>query len=293
LIEGTRRLQCTSAITVPHLPTAIKGPAKRILNYLNLRTKRAVLTAKGHCPCCLRTTVFRSFDPWLRDYFLCDHCGSIPRERALMWTINTFVPDWREKVIHESSPVNRGASVRLAQENRRYVASQFFPGVTTGKMVGDVRCENLEALSFPDNSIDLHVTQDVFEHIFNPEAAFREVARTLRPGGAHIFTTPLVQKAESSEICAAIESGKVIHFKTPEYHGNPISGEGSLVTMRWGYDICEKIFQASGLFTQLIYIDALELGIRAEFIEVLVTKKPLHSAGGATANRVELVRSAT
>lgn len=44
--------------------------------------------------------------------------------------------------------------------------------------------------------------------------------------------------------------------------------------MRWGYDICDRIFQVTGLFTQIVYIDALELGIRAEYIEVLVTRKP-------------------
>jgi hypothetical protein len=29
----------------------------------------------------------------------------------------------------------------------------------------------------------------------------------------------------------------------------------------------------SGLFMEMIYIDAIELGIRAEYIEVLVTRK--------------------
>jgi SAM-dependent methyltransferase len=141
-------------------------------------------------------------------------------------------------------------------------------------MRNDVRCENLEALTFRDSSIDLHVTQDVFEHIFNPEAAFREIARTLCPGGAHIFTVPLVEKERVSRRCASLVSGKIVHLREPEYHGNPISAEGSLVTMRWGYDICDLIAKATGLFTQIVYIDALELGIRAEYIEVLVTRKP-------------------
>lgn len=194
-----------------------------------------------------------------------------------MWTIDTFFPDWREKIIHESSPAKRGASVRLAQHCRNYIGTQFFPGARPGSLVDGVRCEDLEALSFEDNSIDLHVTQDVFEHIFHPERAFKEIARTLRPGGMHIFTTPLVRKAGASKVCAAIENGKIIHLEKPEYHGNPISGDGSLVTMKWGYNICDIIFEATGLFTQLIYVDALELGIRAELIEVLVTKKPMGS----------------
>jgi len=234
-----------------------------------------VLKAKGYCPCCSRPTVFRAFNPWLRDHFLCDHCRSLPRERALMWTIETFFPTWRESVIHESSPEKRGASVRLAQQCPRYIESQYLPDVAAGCVVGGVRSENLEALSFPDNSIDLHVTQDVLEHILDPEAGFREIARTLRPGGAHIFTAPLVEKTQPTQRCASLIDGKVVHLRSPEYHGKPNSNEGALVTMRWGYDICDQIFQATGLFTQLVYIDALELGIRAEYIEVLITRKPM------------------
>ena len=50
-------------------------------------------------------------------------------------------------------------------------------------MVQGVRCENLEELTFPDESIDLHISQDVMEHVFQPKRAFAEIARTLRPGG--------------------------------------------------------------------------------------------------------------
>ena len=63
-----------------------------------------------------------------------------------------------------------------------------------------IRFENLEHLSFDNETLDLHITQDVFEHLFDPAAAFREIARTLRPGGAHVFTTPLVQKKRADPI---------------------------------------------------------------------------------------------
>ena len=44
--------------------------------------------------------------------------------------------------------------------------------------------------------------------------------------------------------------------------------------MDWGYDICAFIHQSSGLFTHTVTIDDLHHGIRAEYIEVLVTMKP-------------------
>jgi SAM-dependent methyltransferase len=189
-----------------------------------------------------------------------------------------FFPQWRDLTIHESSPVSgRGASRRLANEAPGYVPSYYYPNVAAGEMVKGVRCEDLENLSFDDESFDLHLTQDVFEHLFNPAAAFREIARTLRPGGAHVFTTPLVRKNEATRFCAALApDGTVIHLvEPPEYHGNPISLEGSLVTVNWGYDIADYIFKACGLFTKLVFIDNIELGIRAEYIEVLLTYKPL------------------
>lgn len=65
----------------------------------------------------------------------------------------------------------------------------------------------------------------------------------------------------------------MIHFHEPEYHGNPVDPEGSLVTVRWGYDIVELIHEASGLVSTLVLIDDLSREIRAELNEVVVTRK--------------------
>ena len=230
----------------------------------------------GFCHCCEQAVKFTADDSWFRDHYICTECGSIPRERALSWSIDKFFPDWRKAKIHESSPVPRGASEKLRQHCDNYIASQYFPGVKSGTEHQGWRCEDLEALSFADSSIDLHISQDVMEHIFCPDRVFQEIARTLKPGGMHIFTVPLVNKIDASEIAAELgEDGVVKHRLAPEYHGNPVSEQGSLVTRRWGYDICDFIFKSSGLFTQIVYLDALEWGIRAEYIEVLLSRKPL------------------
>ncbi|MFZ5830698.1 MAG: methyltransferase domain-containing protein [Planctomycetota bacterium] len=236
---------------------------------------KPVLESAGHCTTCDRNVTFVARNAWLRDHFACSNCGSIPRERALMAVIESYFPNWRELVIHESSPGNRGASLRLRQQCAGYIPSQFFPGEAPGSVVGGMRCENLEALALADESVDLHVTQDVMEHVFHPERAFREIARTLRAGGAHICTVPLVNKTRPSRRRARLlADGQIEHLEPAVYHGNPISEEGSLVTVDWGFDICRHIFDACGLFTQIVQIDDLSRGIRAEYIEVLVTLKP-------------------
>jgi len=236
--------------------------------------KGVILENAGHCYCCDKDTKFVADNEWFRDHYLCTSCGSIPRERALMYCIEKFFPGWRDAVIHESSPIMRSASLKLRNQTGNYIPSQYYPGVTPGEAVNGVRCEDLESMTFEDESIDIHVTQDVMEHLYHPDRAFREVARTLRPGGMHIFTVPLVNKDRPTEVCAELDGeGNVVHLSEPEYHGNPVSDQGSLVTRRWGYDICDFIFESCGLFTEMAYIDALEYGIRAEYIEVLITRK--------------------
>lgn len=132
-----------------------------------------------------------------------------------------------------------------------------------------IRNESLENITYTDSSFDLFITQDVMEHVFNPEKAFREIARVIKKGGAHIFTVPLVNKEKPSERWARPNTDGSINFlKSPEYHG-PFP-----VTMHWGYDICDFIYRASGLYTTIFLMENPKLGIEAEYLEVLITRKP-------------------
>lgn len=229
----------------------------------------------GHCFTCDQDVIFIANDPNHRNHYRCSNCGSVPRERALMQVIETHFPNWRNMTIHESSPSKGGASAYISKECPQYIPSQFFPEQELGSFIGNVRCENLEALTFSDESLDLHITQDVLEHVFHPSKVFSEIARTLKPGGAHIFTTPIVNKHKLSKLRAKVnDNGEISYLFPAKYHGNPISEKGSLVTVDWGFDICQHIFKSCGLFTHITHIDGLSKGIRAEYIEVLITFKP-------------------
>ncbi|KJS36955.1 MAG: hypothetical protein VR74_10635 [Hyphomonas sp. BRH_c22] len=231
----------------------------------------------GHCDICEGPVVFRSDFKWFRDHLLCPVCNSVPRERALMRVIDMYMPNYCRKKIHESSPGGRGVSVKLGRNCPGYSYSHYFPDVPVGKVHrqrGEL-CESLEALTFADKKFDLFITQDVMEHVFDPAAAFREIARVLKPGGMHILTVPLVNKCKPSRQRAARDAdGNIQHIAEPTYHGNPIDDRGSLVTMDWGYDIVEFVRNESGLSTHMVAIDEIERGIRAEYIEVLVCLKP-------------------
>lgn len=231
----------------------------------------------GWCPICEREVTFRASHEWFRDHLICSGCKSIPRERALFKVLKEYFPNYRDLAIHESSPGGRGASIKLYSECKGYSASHYYPDVTRGEIhpKSGYRCEDLEQMTFPDSSFDIFVTQDVMEHIFRPKEAFLEVARVLKPGGAHIFTAPLINKTKKSECWASrSDSGEVIYHHPAEYHGNPVDEKGALVTMHWGYDIANYIVESSNMPTVIIVIDNIDLGIRAEYIDVIVSCKP-------------------
>jgi len=229
----------------------------------------------GRCPICRAEVTFTSRYKWYRDHLRCPRCGSVPRERALMYVIQTFYPHWRELRIHEMAPIGRGASVKL-REAAGYEASQYFPSLPPGERTppGWIN-QDAENLTYADDSFDLVVTQDVFEHIFDIDRAFCEIRRTLRPGGAHVFTTPLVRKARPTERRASrAADGSIRHHAEPEYHGNPVDPDGSLVTWHFGFDLAARITERAGMPTVIFSYDRLDLGIRAEYIEVLMSLKP-------------------
>jgi SAM-dependent methyltransferase len=231
-----------------------------------------VLSNAGYCVVCDAPAQFTARDQWLRDHYRCERCGSIPRERALLTVLERRFPDWRRLAIHESSP-GLPSSEHLSRLCKSYLGTHFFRGAPPGSTERGFRSEDLSRQTFPDESFDLVITQDVMEHVLDPEAAFREIARTLKPGGAHVFTTPIYPDLAISERRARVRDGEVEYLAEPEYHGNPIDEAGSLVTVHWGQDIGEIIARSGGLMTTVYVLVDRGLGIDGEFLEVLVSRK--------------------
>jgi len=227
---------------------------------------------RGYCTICDCRVWFHETGPWLRDQYVCLSCGSIPRNRALVKVLNDHFPEWRELRIHESSPGGR-SSDKMRRECKRYIGSQFFSGIPRGQSKDGQRSEDLEALTFPDESFDLVITQDVFEHVLRPAKAFAEIARTLKPGGAHVYTVPYYRGKKT--IVRAEPNGMkgVTHLMKPDYHGNPIDAAGSLVITEWGDELCDFVFRSSGMTTTIFNFYDPRFGLKGEFLDVLISRK--------------------
>ena len=134
---------------------------------------------------------------------------------------------------------------------RRYEQSFYEPGVPSGTRRGALTCQDLMATSFADDSFDVVITSDMFEHIRKPMLAFAEVHRILRPGGLHIWTVPIGMPPPPVTRARVDTSGpEDIMLLPPVYHGSGADSL-SLVYTDFGRDI-NQILSAMGLPTTAI-----------------------------------------
>lgn len=238
-----------------------------------------VLAYRGFCPICESETTFTSDSTWYRDKLQCQTCpgGSRPRVRALALVLSELRPDWRSLAIHESSPNAEGISVKLKAEAPGYIGSHFFPGKPLGETLENgFRNEDLQAQTFAENTFDVVISLDVMEHVYDPEAAFREVYRTLKTGGLYICTFP-VRKNQVTGMERRLtrhSDGAVEHHKEPEYHGNPIDPTGgSIVTVDYGYDVHQWIAEKTAFDVRVYRFADKKHGIIGEYTEVFVCSK--------------------
>lgn len=230
----------------------------------------------GYCPVCEAPRRFAAKYLWFRDHLCCPVCNSVVRERAIAAALTELRPDWRNLAIHKSSPGGRGVSVKLRQQCRAYIASHYFHDKPLGQMAGLFRNENLEAQTFPDQSFDIVVSLDVMEHVFRPDLAYKEIFRTLKPGGLYIHCFPIYKaQVEATKAYAEMTpDGGVRHLvDKPEYHGNPINPDGALVTFHYGYEIHRQIAEWAPFRVSVSRYWDERQGIIGEFTEVVVCER--------------------
>lgn len=231
----------------------------------------------GYCTCCRKRTLFVANGYWYRDDYRCIRCKSIPRMRALRKVLDSYTQNRYNLKIHESSP-NKN-QILWMKEYKNYSYSYYYEKLPLGYQINNSSCtnQNLCDLTFEDNSFDIFITQDVLEHVVNPFEAFREIERVLKPGGVHIFTTPIYLFSKTKPRIKYDESGELTFIEEPIYHGNPISGSGSLVTYDWGDDIAEIIDNNTSFSTSIIRFGNsklnYKLGLEADFLQVIVSRK--------------------
>lgn len=144
----------------------------------------------------------------------------------------------------------------------KLVCSEYFGAEVTP--YPGVRNEDLCALSFSDNSFDIVICNELFEHVYDLTEAFRQIRRVLRPGGRLVATFPMAFGQMSSIVKArpGPTPEQPMLLSQPEMHGDPIRPElGSLVYRIPGWEILDEMKEIGYMSTNIHHICSWKYGI--------------------------------
>lgn len=207
----------------------------------------------GWCGVCGHTGEFVVDDAPTRENHKCSACSASLRYRNQARAISATYgwpdlplsqlpeqPAFHELVLYE--PGISGPFRPFLERTAGYFNSYVWPGVASGAEHEGVRCEDLRELTLADESVDLVITSDIFEHVRDPMPAFAELYRVLRRGGYHVFTVPISWPLRPITVQRVDWSGRDdVFLMPPEYHQSPTDPAGSLVYSDFGMDLPEQL----------------------------------------------------
>jgi SAM-dependent methyltransferase len=203
----------------------------------------------GWCPICGRRSMFLQLHGGsLREGLRCVGCAGVSRKRhvAAVLVAELGMPRASVRAAHASHPCRvhsteaAGPLAAALAGRPGFSSSDLVPGVELGTELAPwSTCQDLERLTFADDSIDVVITEDVLEHVRRTDAVFAEIARVLAPGGRHIFTIPFRPDAPTL-VRVDTTGADDVHLLPAEYHGDPIRGQ-ILAYRTFGYDLFPQL----------------------------------------------------
>ena len=218
------------------------------------------LLIPGFCACCEKEVDFQldfkysnGFMPNYRERLLCPSCKLNNRQRLIVAKTKQLGKKDSQLFMYECiTPIYKQISALFDN----VIGSEYISNaVVSGTIVNGTMHQDAENLSFHDSQFDLLISNDVFEHVFDLKKAFSEAFRTLRPKGTLLFTIPFYHSELVSDKRAVLNDMEVTFLKTPQYHGNPMSSQGSLVVHDFGWDIIDSLLDAgfSDAYANVVY----------------------------------------
>jgi hypothetical protein len=262
---------------IARLMQRIAGRVRRDIQKYCARV--AALPYGRQCAACGKRVIFigrANFDPrlirewgldarWrelmaLREGCCCSECGASLRSEHLARVLiqhlcNDLAPASSLKTLVCKEPFQslQIAEINTAGQLHKYLAA--IPGLTLssyGSTDPAIPSEDLTNLSYANESYDLVVTSETLEHVPDYRRALGEIYRILRPGGAHIFTVPIVIDQSQTRRRARIANGELELLLPPTYHGDSEKRWSDfLVFYEFGVDFVAEL-QEAGFTTELV-----------------------------------------
>lgn len=221
----------------------------------------------GTCNVCGETQEFVRRNASLREGYRCGRCKASMRYRgqadAILRTFARHGSTTIAELVREPEfaaldfwePGVLGPFREHFTTMPKYVMSDFWPDVARGDERDGVRCEDLMDLTFADETFDLVLTSDIFEHVRKPFVGFAEVHRVLRSGGRHIFSIPVQEPWRAATVVRVDTSGpEDVNILEPRYHLGPGNSQ-HIVYNDFGRDLIEDLDKV-GFDTEVIRFES-------------------------------------
>lgn len=223
--------------------------------YAHMRTRESELLASsrltslvidGYCGVCQKPAAFeidskrRLSDVNWRESIVCPSCRLNNRQRLALHFLNYMGLIRADERIYVTEQLS-STYVALKQRYEDVTGSEYLrDGTKAGKSnIEGIRHEDITKLSFEDEAFDCICTFDVLEHVPDYPAALAELVRCLQRGtGLLVITAPFDVNSKNTSIRARVDdAGNITHLEPPEYHGDPLAGEGILCYQIFGWDL--------------------------------------------------------
>lgn len=224
--------------------TSAWNKARLALGMLEWRQLAARL---GRCPICGPTLFVRlnGTDWGVR----CVRCGSAPNTLLIASVLQDLCPHLGEMKVYALASYGPLFDY-LSAHSGHLTISYYDPDVPPGEYRDGVQCQNVQQLTFADETFDLCVHSEVFEHVAEDHQGFRDIHRVLKPGGLMVFTVPVFDRDNTVER-ARLVHGEIEHMLPPEYHDDQLRGR-VLAFRDYGWDVVKRAEAAGFTHVRMI-----------------------------------------
>ena len=209
------------------------------------------------------------------------HQGVISRQRAVLLVLRQLVeqgalPPWPEQRTYISEAVTPFAK-RLQQELPRLRCSEYLPEPDHW-LRGQVPHRDLRRIGLPPATFHAVICNEVLEHVEELVAALRGMAEVLSLGGYLVATVPFLY-GQQEHLVKAIWRGEGQEPEVigePDYHGNPVDAQGSLVYRYPGWQLLDDLREAGFRDAAIHAISSTAYGVLGEelpMVFVLVAQR--------------------
>jgi SAM-dependent methyltransferase len=209
----------------------------------------------GYCIPCGRATRFLVDRKWggvcvdglwqpnWRERLECAWCGFNNRQRVIAGLVSAFLKKNQNAAIYlmeQVTPIFHWVQKKFP--TAEVIGSEYLGSdISSGVVKNGLLHQDIEKMSFSDGQFDLIVSNDVLEHVANPGNAFSEMVRVLKKGGEVFMTIPFYSSIAKNVSRSKVTNGKIEHLLEPQYHGNPVSSDGSLVFTDFGWEMLSQL----------------------------------------------------